>query len=225
MAFPTWAAKRWQVSILALAILFVMAGVAQAQWLSLPLPGTPRTPDGKPNLMAPAPKTADGKPDLSGIWHAPDNSYVDNIAGDGVNIPMLPAAAALYKQRQATLGQDKPQLHCLPHGVPDAMLVTAIPFKIVQTPNELMVLYEEFNQYRQIFTDGRTLPEDPNPAWFGYSIGKWEGNTFVVETAGFKEGTWLDNGGHPHTDALHITQRFRRLNFGSMDMDVAIDDP
>jgi len=117
-------------------------------------------------------------------------------------------------------------LHCLPHGVgvPDAMLVSAIPFKIVQTPGELMVLFEEFNQYRQIFTDGRSLPKDPNPAWFGYSIGKWEGNTFVVESAGFKEGTWLDNGGHPHTDALHITERFRRPNFGTLEMDVAIDD-
>src|SRR5579872_2385415 len=155
MAFLTGAAKRLQVSILALAMLFVMAGVAQAQWLSLPLPGTPRTPDGKPNLMAPAPTTPDGKPDLSGIWHAEDNRYVDNLAGDGVDIRMLPPAAALYKRRQATLGQDKPQSHCLPHGVPDAMLVSAIPFKIVQTPRETVVLYEEFNQYRQIFTDGR----------------------------------------------------------------------
>jgi hypothetical protein len=137
---------------------------------------------------------------------------------------MHPWAAALYKQRMDTLGRDKPQLHCLPHGVPDAMLVSAIPFKIVQTPGELMVLFEEFNQYRQIFTDGRSLPKDPNPAWFGYSIGKWEGNTFVVESAGFKEGTWLDNGGHPHTDALHITERFRRPNFGTLEMDVAIDD-
>jgi len=162
MAFLSGALKRVQVSLGALAIVFVMAGAAQAQWLSLPLPGTPRTPDGKPNLMAPAPKTSDGKPDLSGIWHAADNSFVDNLAGEGVDIPMLPPAAALYKQRQATLGQDKPQLHCLPHGVPDAMLVSMIPFKILQTPRETVVLYEEFNQYRQIFTDGRKLPEDPD---------------------------------------------------------------
>src|SRR4029077_14727572 len=146
MAVPPGPAKRLQISIAALAMVLVMAGVAQAQWLSLPLPGTPRTPDGKLNLMAPAPKTADGKPDLSGIWHAADNSFVENLAGEGVDIPMLPAAAALYKQRQATLGQDKPQLHCLPHGVPDAMLVSMIPFKIVQTPRETVVLYEEFNQ-------------------------------------------------------------------------------
>jgi hypothetical protein len=223
MTFLTNAAKRLQVSIISMAMLFVMAGSASAQWLTLPLPGTPRTPDGKPNLTAPAPRTADGKPDLSGIWHA-DGRFLDNLAGDGVDVPMYPSAAALYKQRMDTLGRDKPQLHCMPHGVPDAMLVNAIPFKIVQTPGELVVLYEEFNVYRQIFTDGRSLPKDPNPTWYGYSIGRWEGNTFVVETAGFKEGTWLDNGGHPHTDALHLTERFRRPNFGSLEMDVAIDD-
>lgn len=225
MVFLASGAKRAQISLLVLAAVFMVTGVARAQWLNIPLPGTPRTPDGKPNLTAPAPKTVDGKPDLSGIWHAADNSFVENLAGDGVDIPMLPAAAALYKQRQATLGQDKPQLHCMPHGVPDAMLVSMIPFKIIQTPRETVVLYEEFNQYRQIFTDGRTLPQDPNPAWFGYSVGKWEGDTFVVDVAGFKEGTWLDNGGHPHTEQLQITERYRRLNFGSLDLDVAVNDP
>jgi len=169
MTFLAGAPKRLRLSLVAIAMIFAMAGAARAQWLSLPLPGTPRTPDGKPNLMAPAPRTSDGKPDLSGIWHSADNSYVDNLAGESVDVPMLPSAAALYKQRRATLGQDKPQLHCLPHGVPDAMLVSMIPFKIVQTPRETIVLYEEFNQYRQIFTDGRILPKDPNPAWFGYS--------------------------------------------------------
>jgi hypothetical protein len=224
MAFLRDAAKRWQISIAAMAMLLVMAGSAAAQWVRLPLPGTPRTPDGKPNLMAPAPKTPDGKPDLSGIWQADSPRYMDNLAGEGVEVPMYPWAAAEYKRRRDTLGFDKPQVRCLPHGVPDAMLVPAIPFKIIQTPGETAVLFEEFNQYRQIFTDGRGLPEDPDPAWFGYSIAKWEGNTFVVETAGFKEGTWLDNGGHPHTDALHITQRFRRPNFGTMELDLAIDD-
>jgi hypothetical protein len=225
MAFPTGPAKRFQIVIAALAMVFVMAGAARAQWLSLPLPGTPRTPDGKPNLAAPAPKTPDGKPDLSGIWHAEDNRYVDNIAGERVDIPMLPSAAALYKHRQETLGADKPQLHCMPHGVPDAMLVSGLPFKIVQTPRETIVLFEEFNQYRQIFTDGRKLPEDPNPAWLGYSVAKWEGDTFVTDVAGFKEGTWLDNGGHPHTDALHLTERYRRPNFGNLELEVAVNDP
>src|SRR5207245_3102429 len=136
MTFPTRAAKRLKTLIVAMTKLFGMAGVARAQWLSLPLPGTPRTPDGKPYMMAPAPRTSDGKPDLSGIWHAADNSFVDNIAGEGVDVPMLPSATALYKQRRATLGQDKPQLHCLPHGVPDAMLVSMNPLKIVHTPRE-----------------------------------------------------------------------------------------
>ena len=225
MAFPAGPAKRLHVPIAALALLFVMCGSARAQWLNIPLPGTPRTPDGKPNLAAPAPKTPDGKPDLSGIWHTEDNRYVDSIAGQGVDIPMLAAAAALYKHRQETQGADKPQLHCMPHGVPDAMLVTGLPFKIVQTPRETIVLYEEFNQYRQIFTDGRKLPEDPNPAWFGFSVGKWEGGTFVVDVAGFKEGTWLDNGGHPHTDALRITERYRRPDFGNLELEVAVNDP
>jgi hypothetical protein len=226
MAVITDAAKRWQASMAAVAMLFLMAGPVTAQWLKLPLPGTPRLADGTPNLTAPAPKTPDGKPDLSGIWHADDNRYIENLAGTGVQVPMLPWAAAVYKERQETLGRDKPQIRCMPHGVPDAMLVAGIPFKLLQTPNELVVLYEEFNTYRQIFTDGRGLPSnDPNPTWYGYSVGKWEGETFVVETAGFKEGTWLDNGGYPHTDALHLTERYRRRNFGTMQLDVSIDDP
>lgn len=226
MAFPIRAVRQLRISITAVAIVLAISGVARAQWLSLPLPGTPRTPDGKPNLAAPAPKTSDGKPDLSGIWHAEDNRFVDNIAGEGVDVAMLPSAAALYKHRQETFGQDKPQLRCLPHGVPDAMLVSMIPFKIVQTPRETIILYEEFNQYRQIYTDGRKLPEEfDSPAWFGFSVGKWEGDTFVVDVAGFKEGTWLDNGGHPHTEQLHITERYRRPNFGNLELDVAVNDP
>lgn len=217
--------KRSRDAIAMIAIAWMMVGPAHAQWLKLTLPGTPRTTDGKPNLTAPAPRTPEGKPDLSGIWRADNGRYLSNLAGSGVDVPMQPWAAAVYKERLDSLGRDKPQVRCLPHGVPDAMLVAGIPFKIIQTPGVLVVLYEEFNQYRQIFTDGRTLPSDPNPAWFGYSIGKWEGDAFVVETTGFKEGTWLDNGGHPHTDALHVTERFRRPNFGSMELDVTIDDP
>jgi hypothetical protein len=224
MASLTHAAKRFQASLTITVLFFVMAGPAAAQWLKLPLPGTPRTADGKPNLAAPPPKAADGKPDLSGIWLAAGGGYLDNLAGPGVDVPMQPWAVEVYKERRESLGRDKPQVRCMPHGVPDAMLVP-IPFKIVQTPRVLVVLYEEFNTHRQIHTDGRPLPVDPEPAWYGYSIGKWEGDTFVVETAGFKEGTWLDNGGHPHTEALHLTERFRRPNFGRLEMDVTIDDP
>ena len=105
----------------------------------------------------------------------------------------------------------------MPHGVPDAMTVAGLPFKILQMPGVTVVLFEEFHKYRQIHTDGRQLPVDPDPAWYGYSIGRWESETFVVETAGFKEGSWLDNDGHPHTEALRTTERFRRTDFGSMD--------
>ena len=223
MAFLTDAAKRWRASVATVAMLFAMAGPAPAQWLKLPLPGIPRLPDGTPNLTAPAPRTPDGKPDLSAIWHTDAGQ---RLVGEGVEVPMQPWAAAVYKERLDSLARDKPQVRCLPHGVPDGMLIGSIPFKLIQTPGVLVVLFEECTHYRQIFTDGRTLPIEPSPTWFGYSIGKWEGDTFVVDTAGFNnDGSWLDNGGHPHTDALHVTERFRRPNFGTMEMEVTIDDP
>jgi len=105
------------------------------------------------------------------------------------------------------------------------MTVAGIPFKILQMPGVTVLLYEEFHVYRQIHTDGRQLPVDPDPTWYGYSIGRWEGDTFVIETAGFKEGSWLDNSGHPHTDALRTAERFRRVNFGHLEVDVTITDP
>ena len=214
----------WCGAMLALAITVAMGGTAAAQWLSLPLPGTPRTADGKPNLAAPTPHAADGKPDLSGIWHADNMRYNANLLPVGTQAPMLPWAAELYKHRVDTKGYDRPMTFCMPHGVPDAMTVAALPFKILQMPGETVVLFEEFHKYRQIHTDGRKLPVDPDPAWYGYSVGRWEGATFVVETAGFKEGSWLDDNGHPHTEALRTTERFRRINFGRMDLDVTIDD-
>jgi len=105
------------------------------------------------------------------------------------------------------------------------MTVVGLPFKILQTQALTVLLYEEFHVYRQIHTDGRQLPVDPNPAWYGYSVGRWDGETFLVETAGFKEGSWLDNSGHPHTEALRISERFRRINFGRMEAEATIDDP
>src|SRR5437660_1267576 len=158
-----------------------------AQWLHYPTPGIPRTKDGKPRLTAPAPKTRDGKPDLSGIWTMvyPKEAlariekeqigpYLPDLMPLGSEIPLKPAAAALYKERSETFAKDRPSSMCLPHGIPDAMLVT--PFKVVQTPGFTIVLFEEFNHYRQIFTDGRHHPSDSNPAWFGYSIGRWDHN-------------------------------------------------
>jgi hypothetical protein len=206
-------------------LIGAMPRTAAAQWLSIPLPGTPRTPDGKPNLNAATPRTADGKADLSGIWRADSPSWNENLAPEGTDAPMLPAAAELYKHRVGTQGWDRPETYCMPHGVPDAMTVAGLPFKILQMPRVTVLLFEEFHKYRQIHTDGRQLPVDPDPAWYGYSIGQWQNDTFVVESAGFREGSWLDNSGHPLTDALRTTERFRRVNFGHMEVDVTIDDP
>jgi hypothetical protein len=211
------------ISWTAICIL-ILATAAAGQWLSVPIPGTPRTPDGKPNLNAATPHAADGKPDLTGIWGADSARPNEDLTPEGVEAPMLPAAAALYKHRVETFGWDRPETYCMPHGTPDAYTVPGLPFKMLQTPGETAILFEEFHKYRQIHTDGRKLPVDPEPAWYGYSIGHWEGETLVAETAGFREGSWLDNSGHPHSDALRTTERFHRLNFGHMNVDVTIDD-
>ena len=216
----------WRGGILAIALVCAPGGAADAQWLSLPVPGTPRTADGQPNLDAPAPRMADGTPDHSGLWRVDDESFAfnANLLPDGDEAPMLPWAAELYKRRMDTHGFDRPMTFCMPHGVPDAM-TAPYPFKVIQTAAVTVHLYEEFTKYRQIHTDGRQLPIDPNPTYYGYSVGRWEDDTFVVDTAGFKEGSWLDNGGHPHTDALRTTERFRRIDFGHMELEVTIDDP
>jgi hypothetical protein len=215
----------WRSGMLAFALVYMTAGTAAAQWISVPVPGTPRTGDGKPNLNAPTPRAADGKPDLSGIWRADIPRYNENLLPVGTEAPMLPWAATEYKRRVETMGYDRPMTRCMPHGVPDAMTVPGLPFKILQIQGVTVVLFEEFHKYRQIHTDGRKLPVDPDPAWYGYSVGRWEGDTFVVETSGFKEGSWLDNSGHPHTEALRLTERYRRLNFGRLELVVNVDDP
>lgn len=222
----TTPSSAWRSGLLAIVIVCATAGVATAQWLSIPLPGTPRTADGQPDLNAPAPRLADGTPDHSGIWRL-DRSHHNsnaNLLPEGVDAPMLPWAVEVYERRLATHGYDRPMTVCLPHGVPDG-LTSPYGFKVVQTPAVMIHLYEEFTKFRQIHTDGRQLPIDPNPQYYGYSVGEWEDDTFVVVTAGFKEGSWLDNDGHPHTDALRVTERFRRLNFGTMEVTVTIEDP
>jgi hypothetical protein len=215
----------WRGALVALAVSGSLVGPAGAQWLDLPVPGTPRTADGKPNLSAPTPRAADGRPSLAGIWRVDTNRYNNNLVPNGGEAPMLPWAAALFKQRLATQGFDRPGSRCMPHGTPDAM--TVYNFKVLQLPEVMVHLYEEMHKYRQIHTDGRPLPVDPDPAWYGYSIGRWDGETFVAETSGFRgeEGSWLDNDGHPHTDALRLTERFRRINWGRMELDVTVDDP
>ncbi|HEY7333469.1 MAG TPA: hypothetical protein VH639_01205 [Bryobacteraceae bacterium] len=195
-----------------------------AQWLSYPTPGVPRTPDGKPNLSAPAPKGRDGKPDLSGIWIVPTGKYLENLGADGVEIPMTPWAAKLFAERQENNARDRPSGRCLPHSVTD-FDAHFQPKKFIQAPGVLVLLFESYHSYRQIFTDGRPLPQRRDPAWFGYSVGKWVGDTLVADTAGVNEETWLDDAGHPHSADLHIVERFRRRDFGHMEVRVTIDDP
>jgi hypothetical protein len=203
--------------------VFLLSAPAVAQWVNYPTAGIPRTKDGKPNLAAPAPKTPDGKPDFSGIWQAPNGRYLNNLAADGVAVPMQPWAAKLLAERQENQAKDRPSGECLPHSVTD-FDAHFTPKKLIQTPGVLVILFESYHSWRQIFTDGRALPESREPAWFGYSAGKWEGNTLVVDTVGLNEKTWLDDIGHPHSDALRIVERFRRPDFGHMVVEVTIDD-
>jgi hypothetical protein len=197
-----------------------------AQWIHHPTPGIPRTKDGKLNVSAPAPRTPEGKPDFSGIWSAPGFStrYLENLAADGVDVPMRPWAAALYQERQGNDAKDRPSGYCLPHSVTD-FDAHHMPKKVIQSSGLIVMLFESYHSFRQIFIDGRPLPQDLDPAWFGYSVGKWEGDTLVVDTVGINEKTWLDDGGHPHSDALHVIERFRRPDFGHMEVQVTIDDP
>ena len=209
---------------LALVLLVLHAIPVRAQWIAYPTPGIPRTPDGKPNLTAPAPRTADGRSDLSGIWQTTSGKWLVNIAADGVEVPFRPWAQAVFKARQEANGKGRPSERCLPHGVTDFDAL-ATPTKFIQTPAVTVILFEAYNHYRQIFTDGRPLPQPSKPAWLGYSVGRWERDTFVVETSGLNDQTWLDDGGHPHSEALRLTERFTRRDFGHMDIQITIDDP
>jgi hypothetical protein len=203
-------------------LIAVLCGPLSAQWLGYPTPGIPRTADGKPNLSAPAPKAVDGHPDLSGVWSA-DRAPLQVIVPTA-SIPFQPWSEKLTNDRaNGARGKDDPSAYCVP-GMPK-LIVLPYPYKIVQTPGMMLILYEGFTTYRQIFTDGRPLPRDPQPAWLGYSVGKWDGDTFVVDTIGVNERTWLDNAGRPHSDAMHLTERYRRRDFGHMEVQLTIDDP
>ena len=208
---------------LAAVLVAVMLPLA-AQWLKVPTPGAPRTKDGKVDLSAPAPRKADGKIDLSGLWQPASLRTLTSLDADGVNIPFRPWALEVFRRSQASDGKDDPDANCTFPGVPRINSVPG-PSKIVQNPGVTIILYEAFTTYRQIFTDGRALPQDPNPTWMGYSVGRWQGDSFVVESAGFNDKTWLDNAGHPHTEALRVTERFRRRDFGHLEIEVTIDDP
>jgi hypothetical protein len=197
-----------------------------AQWLTYPAPGIPRTPDGKPNLAAPTPRTSDGKPDLSGVWSGPGaGSYDRNIARDLKPADIQPWAEALYQQRVLNEGKDSPRASCLPD--PFVYYHAVDVARIVETPGLILVVYQGTTNsvHREIFTDGRKLPVDPNPTWMGYSVGHWDGDTLVVDTTNFNGLTRLDTVGHPHSDQLHVTERFTRTDAGHLAYQVTLDDP
>ena len=208
-----------------IAVLVVLGTMSplHAQWLKHPTPGLPRARDGAPNLSAPAPRTADGKPDFSGVWGTDAGPSLFYIPGDLKPDEIKPWVRELLQQRSENFQREDQQVRCLPEG-PRFNHFVALPKKIVQTPNLIVVLSEDLT-YRQIFVDGRSLPKDPSPSFMGYSVGRWEGDTLVVESTGFKEATWLDFAGHPHTEALRVTERYRRLDVGHMEIQETFRDP
>jgi len=206
-------------------IVCLLSGSLAAQWPKNPNPGAPRTPDGKPDLSAPAPRATDGKPDLSGVWMVENSGSLFYMAGDLRPEEILPWAAALLKQREQNFRNDTDGINCRPPGPKAGIGVGNIPFRIMQTPGLIAVLYEYQTIYRQIFTNGRELPKDPNPTWMGYSTGTWDGDTLVVTTIGYNDRTSIDLAGHPHTEALRVTERYRRVDYGHLDLKITFDDP
>ncbi len=222
---------------------------AHAQWLNYPDRGTPRTHDGRPNLAAPARRASDRKPDLSGVWQTelspPGESLLGNesyfvVPGDDprtfskyfwniladfkpAEAPIRPEAAELFRKNETSA--ITPVSSCLPLSIPGVDMLGYAPFKMIQTRGLTVILYELDNTHRQIYTDGRKLPADPNPSWMGYSVGHWEGDTLVVDSAGFNDKARLDGFGHPRSEALRLQERFHRRDFGHMDLQVTVDDP
>jgi hypothetical protein len=209
------------------ALVAMLAGAfAHAQWIYLHDPTLPRTADGQLDVDAPTPKLANGQPDLSGLWE-PDNAlkYLFNLAADlEAGAPLQPWAQGVLDERMARLGADDPNAFCLPSGIVMKHAVPA-PFKIIQQPKLLVFLYESRMIYRQVFTDGRPFPEDPQPAWHGYSVGHWEGDVLIVESMGFNDKFWLDTQGRPSTEQLRVTERFTRPTFGRLEVEITINDP
>jgi hypothetical protein len=234
----------WGVATAALVVAgAVVSPPVLAQWAMHPDPKVPRTADGQVNLKAPAPRTSDGRPDLSGVWETVRAGSTQVIAGPEVHplkrtsqfwnigtgldgdLPLQPWAAELRASRVAANSKDNPDAHCLPIGITQ-LHNHPQPRKIIQTPSVIVLLYEANGGVRQIFTDGRKMPsDDPQPWWYGYSVGRWEGDTLVVETSGFRNGGWLDVNGAPLTDAAKMTERFRRVSYGQLEIDVTVDDP
>ena len=212
-----------------ITVLVLVSAPLQAQWIKAPPANIPQTPDGKPNLSAAPPRLPNGQPDFSGIWR-PDNVYDGQPANFAANlkvdnIPYQPWAKALLEERMTGVHErEDSSALCLPQGVP-RMIAAPGQWRVVQKPEFIAILYEAFGiLWRQIFLDGREVAEDAPPTWLGYSTGKWDGDTLVVETKGFNGKFWLDQQGKPTTEALHVIERFRRKDFGHMDIEVTIDD-
>jgi hypothetical protein len=231
---------------------FLLTG-AQAQWLHYPTPGIPRTRDGKPNLSAPSPRASNGKPDLSGLWQVEATPFEEmtrlfgagidtlSVPGDDIRTfskyafsvlvdfkpgeaPIRPEALQIVQDRMKTSGIGNPTTQCQFAGIPFGGLLP-FPNKFIQTPGLIVILEEGDGGLRQIFTDGRKHTADPQPSWMGYSVGHWEGDSLVVETVGFNDKGWLDASGDPRSEALRVQERYRRRDFGHMDVQVTMDDP
>ena len=239
------------ICAVSLFCLGLLGGTASAQWLNYPTPGIPRLPNGKPDLLAKAPRTRDGKPDLSGVWHVLSESIdekkrlfgpgigaisvpgmePDTISKYGINIlfdfkpgeiVMTPEGQAIFDRRRKD-DSDLPTTHCLPMGTPLATLLSEVQ-KIVQTPGLVLVMHEIDGIPRQIYTDGRPLPANPAPSWLGSSVGRWDGDTLVVQTVGLNDRVWLDVAGHPRSEAMRMTERYRRRDVGHLDVEITFDD-
>jgi hypothetical protein len=194
---------------------------------------------------APAPHM-NGKPDLSGLWEADrtpvaefarvlgnnvvrEQVDINDSTKEGLNVfwgvkpnekPLQPAGLAALKQHEK---MTSPSARCLPEGVPAGMFF--YPSKFVQAPGEVVILSGTGDPARQIYTDGRAIPNDLQPSWMGYSVGKWQGDTLAVETTGFKEESWLDGSGHPRSESMHIRENYHRRDFGHLDVEITFDDP
>jgi len=239
--------KLFLVSVLIAACFAFSPSAVEGQWLDYPTSNVPKTPAGKPNLSAPTPRTSDGKPDLSGLWEmerkelAGEPGNTIGLGDELVNremviigsrlqggLPYQSWAAQLVKTRGGVDGTERQLQDPLTKGLPVGPVrlhTYAALRKIIQIPGLVVILNELGASYRQIFTDGRPLLTDPNPTWNGYSTGKWDGDALIVQTNGLRDGTWLDFVGNPLTESAKITERFRRLNFGQLEIEITIDDP
>jgi len=202
--------------LLSALALIVGTMPAAAQWLDSSWPGIPRTAAGKPDLTAPAPRGPDGKPDLTGVWNGPtpEPKLDPAIAQPWVN--------DLVRQRQQDYQKGRPSYRCLPSG-PEADRFAGWK-RILQTPTSIAILNDDLT-YRVIFMDGRELEAHPAPSWMGYSVGRWDGDTLIVDSVGFNDKTWLSRYGQAHTEALRVRELYRRRDFGHLQVEVTFTDP